>query len=45
MNVSEIVIEQTHLRLKTDIDNHNLKNHIFFLRRDLKNYIFKNPDF
>ena len=45
MNFSEIDLDQTHIRLTTDLDNHELKRYIFSIRRDLKNYILKNEDF
>lgn len=45
MNFQKIDMDQTHIRLTTDLDNHNLKSYIFQLRLQLKNYILKNPDF
>lgn len=45
MNFSEIDLGQTHIRLTTDLESHNLKRYIFSIRRDLKNYIMKNEDF
>lgn len=45
MNFSEIDLDQTHIRLTTDLANHELERHIFSIRRDLKNYILKNEDF
>ena len=45
MNFSEIDLGQTHIRLTTDLANHELKRHIFSIRRDLENYILKNEDF
>ena len=45
MNFSEIDLEQTHIRLTTDLESHELKRYIFSIRRDLKNYISKNQDF
>lgn len=45
MNFSEIDLDQTHIRLTTDLQNHELKRYIFSIRRDLKNYILKNEDF
>ncbi|MDD3984493.1 MAG: UPF0280 family protein [Methanobacterium sp.] len=40
-----IQIDETDLKIKTDIINHNLRNFIFKQRFELKNYIRKNPDF
>ncbi|AMK15437.1 UPF0280 family protein [Methanobrevibacter olleyae] len=40
-----INIEETHIRLKTDIENNKLKNFIYKTREDLKNYIEINPYF
>ena len=45
MNFSDIDLGQTHIRLTTDLESHNLKRYIFSIRRDLKNYILKNEDF
>lgn len=45
MNFQEIDLDQTHIRLTTDLANHELKRYIYSIRRDLKNYISKNPDF
>lgn len=45
MHFSEINIDETHIRLTTDLANHDLKRFIFNIRRDLKNYILKNNDF
>lgn len=45
MYFEEIVIEQTHIRLKTDLDNIDLKHFIYKIRQDLKRYIYKNPQF
>ncbi len=45
MNFSEIDLDQTHIRLTTDLDGHELKRYILSIRRDLKNYILKNEDF
>lgn len=45
MNFSEIVLDQTHIRLTTDLANHELKRYIFSIRKDLENYILKNQDF
>lgn len=41
----EIDIGETHIRLTTDIENHQLESHIYSIRRDLKNYINHNRDF
>ena len=45
MNFSEIDLNQTHIRLTTDLKNHNLKGYIFSIRNDLENYILRNKDF
>lgn len=45
MHFEEIDIDQTHIRLKSDLDNINLKHYIFRIRNDLKRYISLNPDF
>ena len=45
MNFSEIDLDQTHIRLTTDLANHELKRYVFSIRMDLENYIFKNQDF
>lgn len=40
-----IDISQTHIRLTTDLENHNLKNYILKIRRDLESFILLNPEF
>ena len=45
MHFSEIDIEETHIRLTTDISNHDLKHFIYNLRFDLKAHINRNQDF
>lgn len=45
MYYQEIDLGETHIRLKTDLHNHDLKHYIFSIRSDLKNYIAKNQDF
>lgn len=45
MNFCEIDLDQTHIRLTTDLASHELKRYIFSIRRDLENYIMKNKDF
>ena len=45
MHYQEINLDETHIRLKTDLRKHNLKHYIYALRSDLKNYISKNQDF
>ena len=45
MNFSEIDLEETHIRLTTDLTDHDLKYYIFSIRRDLKTYIRRNDDF
>ena len=45
MHLDEINIDQTHIQLKTDLNNINLKQYIFKVRNDLKRHISLNPDF
>lgn len=45
MDISEINLDQTQIRLTTDLISHDLKRYIFSVRRDLKNYILKNQEF
>ena len=45
MHFQEINLGETHIRLKTDLANHYLKNYIYSIRLDLKSYIAKNQDF
>ena len=45
MHFQEINLGETHIRLKTDLANHDLKNYIYSIRSDLKSYIAKNQDF
>lgn len=45
MNFSQIDIGETHIRLTTDLSGHDLKGYVFNLRRDLKDYIFRNNEF
>ena len=45
MNFSEIDLDETHIRLTTDLMNHELKRYVFSIRRDLKNYVLRNRDF
>ena len=45
MNFSHIDIDETHIRLTTDLTNHDLERYVFNIRRDLKEYIFKNKEF
>ena len=45
MQFSEIDIEETHIRLTTDVSKHDLRHHIYNLRSDLKSYINRNRDF
>ncbi|WP_298521554.1 UPF0280 family protein [uncultured Methanobrevibacter sp.] len=45
MYFEEIVLEETHIRLTSDIDGDDLKRYIHSLRRDLKNHIFTHNDF
>ena len=41
----EINIGETHIRLRSDITDHDLAGHIRSLRSDLTSYIARNPDF
>lgn len=41
----EINIGETHIRLRTDLANHDVYGYILSIRRDLKNYILRNEDF
>ncbi len=41
----EINIGETHIRLRSDITDHNLAGHIHTLRSDLTSYIARNPEF
>ena len=45
MNSSRIDIAQTHIRLATDIENHDINGFVLKIRRDLESYIMLNPDF
>lgn len=45
MHFTEIDINQTHIRLTTDLPNPNLKSYIYHLRKDLNEHIFKNKEF
>lgn len=45
MNHSEINLEETHIRLTTDLVSHELKEYIQSIRYDLKEYISRNSDF
>lgn len=45
MYSSEINLDQTHIRLTTDVKEHNLKSYIYSLRLDLEKYIAQNNDF
>ena len=45
MNFQKIDLDETHIRLKTDLDNADLKDYIFKIRYDLNEYIKKNQDF
>ena len=45
MYFERIDLEETHIRLKTDLEKQDLKKYIFTLRYKLKNYIARNPDF
>ena len=45
MHFEEINIDQTHILLKSDLDNVNLKGYILKIRSELKRYISQNRDF
>ncbi len=45
MNFSEIDLKQTHIRLRTDLPNHNLNEYIIHIRNELENYLLKDQDF
>ncbi|MCR5026792.1 MAG: UPF0280 family protein [Methanobrevibacter sp.] len=45
MHFEEIDLDQTHIRLTTDLENNNLKQYIFKIRHDLKRHIQRNKDF
>lgn len=45
MNFSRIDLEETHIRLTSDISDYDLKRFIYNNRRQLKNHILKNPEF
>lgn len=45
MYFEEINIDQTHIRLTSDLDNSDLKHYIYMIRQDLKRYISLNQDF
>lgn len=45
MEFQHIDLNQTHIRLTTDLKNSNLKNYILKLRKELKHHIAKNKDF
>ena len=45
MYFEQINIEETHIRLTTDLNNQQLKKYIYNIRFDLKTYIQKNKLF
>lgn len=45
MYFENIDLEETHIRLKTDLEKQELKKYIYGLRYHLKSYISKNPEF
>lgn len=45
MHFEKIDIGETHIRLTTDRDSHDLKNYIYSIRSQLKSYILNNQDF
>lgn len=45
MHKEQIDLDESHIRLITDLEKNNLKNYIKKIRYDLKQYITKNQDF
>lgn len=45
MNFRQIDIDETHIRLTTDLNSTDLKYYIHSIRQDLKSYINRNPNF
>lgn len=45
MNFDRIDLGETHIRLTSDVNGHDLKRYVYGLRRELKNYILLNGDF
>ena len=45
MNFSKIDLDETHIRLTTDLERHGLERFVISIRNDLKNHILKNKDF
>ena len=45
MNFSKIDLDETHIRLTTDLDGHGLERYVLSIRNDLKSYMLKNQDF
>lgn len=45
MHFENIDLEETHIRLKTDLERQDLKRYIFHIRNQLKGYISKNDEF
>lgn len=45
MEFQHIDLNQSHIRLTTDLKNNNLEKYILKIRHDLENYIAKNKDF
>lgn len=45
MEFQHIDLNQTHIRLTTDLKNNNLEKYILNLRKELEHYITKNKDF
>ena len=44
MNFSKIDLDETHIRLTTDLERHGLENFLLSIRKDLKNHILKNKE-
>lgn len=45
MNFERIDLEETHIRLTTDVEGHDLKRYVYLLRRELKNHILRHESF
>ncbi len=45
MEFQHIDLNQSHIRLTTDLENNNLEKYVIKIRHDLENYIVRNKDF